>query len=670
MCGIAGEYRFDRTARIDESVIPRLAATLHHRGPDEWGYHLGPHASTLLLSTRLSIVDLANGRQPIANEDGSVWVILNGEIYGFAELARSLEQRGHRFRTRTDTEVIVHLYEEVGESFVDHLRGEFAIALLDQRQDALYLVRDRFGIKPLFHAERPEGIVFGSEIKALFQFPGMRRELNRRHLVHTLHGLLAPGETYFEGVRDVEPGCMLRVSRDGVTRRRYWDLPFLADPAQAPARVDEREAIDEYRRLLHEAVRLRLHGDVEAGVFLSGGIDSTAIATLMADEATRPVKAFTIAFANETFDESAHAVGLASTLGFDHHLVRIGRGELGPAFERSIWHHEIAVGNSHGVAKFLLSRLARQHHLKVVLTGEGADESLAGYNVFRHLLLLDALRRQPRDPQLRRDLDALLNSLGMYSGILPVRELPDYARITSLFGAYPYAMARAIRLSRAARRILSREFRAEIADLDPIARTAHSIGIGRLSGLDPVSAHQYYGFKADLASYILVCLGDRAEMAHSLEGRLPFLDHKVVEFACTLPVDLKVRDGATKHVLRAAMASRIPDAAARRKRPFMAPSAETLGLDRRDRRNDTDPGRFLDRDVVRKVGLFDPFAIAAMRQSLRLLPARSYAHSLAETLLTIVASTHALHELFCERFDDSVARFCAPVQALPAPASV
>lgn len=245
-----------------------MASAIRHRGPDQWGYYVGGSETALLINTRLSIVDLSNGKQPLCNEDGSIWVVLNGELYGYAAIAAELTERGHRFRTRSDTEVIVHLYEEYGEDFVSHLRGEYAIALLDERQEVLYLVRDRFGIKPLFYSEPPDSLVFASEIKAIFQHPEVPRRLDRSSIFHTLHGLLLPGVTAFEGVHSVEPGCMLRVSRSGITRHRYWDLPIAQEPT---ARIAEPEAVEEFRRLFEESVRLRLHGDVEVGAYVSGG---------------------------------------------------------------------------------------------------------------------------------------------------------------------------------------------------------------------------------------------------------------------------------------------------------------------------------------------------------------------------------------------------------------
>jgi asparagine synthase (glutamine-hydrolysing) len=658
MCGIAGEFAFDSTGRIDPSLAPPLAAALRHRGPDQWGYHVGRGGSALLVSTRLSIVDLSHGRQPIPNEDGTIWVVFNGEIYGFGSIARDLERRGHVFRTRSDTEVIVHLYEEHGEDLVEHLRGEFAFALLDERRDRLLLGRDRFGIKPLFYSAIPGSLIFASEVKALFRHPGIARRLNRAHVYRTLHGLLLPGETYFDNVHEVEPGFVLTVSPAGITRRRYWDLPLVPDDR---AFMKEEAAVEEFRRLFYESVRLRLHGDVEVGVFLSGGLDSTSVAAAATEISGRPMKAFTIAFANEGFDESPAARRMAAEIGVEHHCVRIGPGDLGPGFERSLWHSEIVVGNSHGVAKLLLADLARRH-VKVVLTGEGADEALAGYNVFRHLLLLEAARRTPGDPRLRAELRSFVKRLGLHSGVLPVRAYSDYDRITALFGCYPYAMARAVKIGRAARRILSKEFRRSVSGLDPIAEMAAHIGKERLAGLDPVSVHQYYAFKTDLAGYILVGLGDRVEMAHSIEGRVPFLDHKLVEFTCALPQSLKLRNDSGKYLLREAMRHRIPSAPDIRKRPFMAPSAETFGMGREGNALDS----YLDARVVREVGIFDPLAIGALRRCLGWLPRRSYAHGIAESLLTVVASVHALHGLFCARYEESLARFTRAPETLDA----
>ena len=654
MCGIAGEFIFDPDLRIDPARIPATVASIRHRGPDQWGYYIGCSGSALLINVRLSIVDLSNGKQPLANEDGSVWAVLNGELYGFADIAADLQRRGHRFRTRSDTEVIVHLYEEYGEDFVSHLRGEFAIALLDQRQDRLYLIRDRFGIKPLYYSQFAHSLVFASEIKALFTHPQAKPQLDRASTFHTLHQLPLPGATMFQGVSSLEPGFILRASRSGVTRQRYWDLPVAAEPA---ARIEEGEAVTEFRRLFEDAVKIRLHGDVEVGAYVSGGLDSMAVASAAAESSGRKLKVFTVSFTDPSLDEAPAAAEFAARNGLDHHVVRVGSGDLAPYFERSLWHGEIPVANSHGAAKMILSELARKY-VKVVLTGEGADEALAGYIAFQHIVLLEALRANPADGQVRGDLDQLLLREGRgialtNSAILPIRQYPEYDRVAGLFGAYPYAIARALRTGKILPYLFSIEFRREFRGFDYVASMADRIGRGRMAGLSPVAAHQYYLFKADLPAYILNYLGDRVEMAHSIEGRVPLLDHKLVEFAFALPVSLKLRNGSGKYILRQAMLNRLQAASQVKKRPFLAPSADTLGFQKRGGALD----RYLDRKAVKKVGLFDPFAIAALRQSLKVLRPGSRALSLVETTLTGVASIHALHDMFCENFSSSLERY-------------
>ena len=305
MCGIAGEFAFEREQVT--AAVSRMIAALRHRGPDSSGHYISPAKNVLLVNTRLAIVDVGDGTQPLTNEDGAVWITFNGEIYGFAALARQLERRGHRLRTRCDTEVIVHLYEEHGEAFVEHLRGEFAFALYDQRHHTLWLGRDRFGVKPLYYALSPKSLLFGSEIKAIFSNPVIKRALNPSFIYSYLHGLLPPDETAFVGVRQVEPGCLLRVTAAGVEPRRYWQPRFTATPAAADAPVTDRESVEEFRRLFADAVDLRLQGDQDPGVYLSGGLDSTAVATQAARLSSRPVKAFTVAFSDPDYDESARA---------------------------------------------------------------------------------------------------------------------------------------------------------------------------------------------------------------------------------------------------------------------------------------------------------------------------------------------------------------------------
>ena len=652
MCGIAGEFAFRREQVTTTSG--GMITALRHRGPDSSGHYLSPARNVLLVNTRLAIVDVGGGIQPLTNEDGSVQITFNGEIYGFAALARQLESRGHRLRTRCDTEVIVHLYEEYGEAFVEHLRGEFAFALYDRRKHTLWLGRDRFGVKPLYYAESPRSLLFGSEIKAIFSHRVIKRELNRPFIFSYLHGLLPPDETAFVGVRQVEPGCLLRVTAAGVDSRRYWQPRFGEGPNAVDSRVAAREAVEEFRRLFAEAVELRLQGDQEPGIYLSGGLDSRSVATQAVRLSGRPMKAFTVAFDDPAFDESAGAAETVRQHALDHHVVTIPASGLAPHFVRSIWHCEMPVVNGHGAAKLLLSGLASKQ-VKSVLTGEGADELLAGYDLFRHQALIERVRREPRNPALRAQMRQFLSSVDQLSGTVKTGDYAQYDRVVELFGAYPYPALRALKLGRWIRNLLSREYIHGIGDFDPLEQLATKWSSHRLAGDDPLSATQDFLFRTQLPGYILNCLGDRMEMANSVEGRVPFLDHELAEFALGIPRSLKVRDGQGKVLLREALGQSHP-AYRVAKKAFFSPAA-TLDL-----RNGKSPlNRYLDRRLTEECGIFNPARLRTLKQALPFLRKGSNRRVRCESLLTFAISVHALHELFCADFKSSMQRFECPL---------
>lgn len=660
MCGIAGEFvlRGDRLVQ-EQNVIPMISI-LAHRGSDEWGYYVNQPRTVMLLHTRLSIVDLAHGRQPLANEDGTVWISFNGEIYDFQRMARELESQGHRFRTKTDTEVIVHLYEEYGEDFVDRLRGEFALALYDQKKSTLLLVRDRFGIKPLYYSVDHSSLIFASEMKAIFRHPKMAAELDYQSLPHIMCGVMLPSETPFKNVRQVEPGCFIRIEDSEIRQVKYWDftLPLWVNNKDLAQQRSEEDFVEEFRDLLEEAIRLRLHGDVEVGVYLSGGIDSSSVARTMARLSKRPVKAFTIAFENTDYDEAQLAESVAQQGGLEHHVIRIGKGGLAHHFTKSLWHSEIPVLNSHGTAKFLLSALASRS-LKAVLTGEGADELLVGYNLFKHQQLLEELRKAPRTRQARRRLNDFLASEGVWTGITKAKGYKEFDRIIGLFGSYPYTVLRALIFKQKVHAVLSRSFREMIEDSDPVADLAASIDRLQLAVLPPIAATQYVLFKTDLPGYILNFLGDREEMAHSIEGRTPFLDHKLVEFAWQLPLSLKLKNGSDKYILRRAFADLLPIVSQARKKMFLAPSLESLGLDERNPIFEN----YFSPSFVREVGIFDPVRLNLVRRAVRCLPRRSYYHKIFEGVLVFALSLHVIYDLFCRNFPKFAEQFSRPALA-------
>ncbi len=652
MCGIAGEYRLEPDGGIRvEPLIPMIAA-LEHRGPDEWGWNVDPGNRAALLHARLSIVDLQGGRQPLSTPDGDIWVTFNGEIYDFQRLRRELEDRGHRFLTRTDTEVIVHLYAAYGEDFVHHLRGEFAFALHDRRRERFYLVRDRFGIKPLYYAEAGGGLVFGSEAKAVLCHPALTPTLDRRYLYHYLCGVIAPAGTMFDGVRQVEPGCYLKVDGGAVTRHRYWDIDFSEPTDPALRDADDAELIEEFRRLFDEAVRLRLHGDVEVGTYLSGGIDSASVSLKAAEHSSHRVKAYSISFTDAAYDERRQAEETAARADLDHRVVELGQGSLAPHLARSLWHSEMPVINVHGTAKFLLSDLACRE-VKVVLTGEGSDELLAGYAFYRHHQLLERRRSAPADAGLRDELRRFLSEDGVVGGVIQAEDFIDDAQVRALFGAYPYAALRSRAVAGRVQRVLARGLKAEMRGVDVLESLARQLPRADLGVFPAMAASRYVTIKTDLANYNLNYLGDRQEMANSVEGRLPFLDHVLAEFCAGLPERLTMDGSTSKAVLRRAMADQLPQAAATAKKPFMAPSAENVGLFA----GHPDIAPYLRADRARRAGIFDPLMLTLLRHAVRFLPPGTQQRGLLEALLIVALSVHVLHDLFVERFEDSLRRF-------------
>ena len=653
MCAIAGELVLRHPARVRLEAIAPMIGALRHRGPDQWGYWTSADRSAVLLNARLAIVDQDHGRQPLANEDETIWVTFNGELYGFERLADDLARRGHRFRTRSDTEVIVHLYEEYGERLTDHLRGEFAFALHDARRRVTYLVRDRFGIKPLFYLTAGDSLIFASEMKGLFAHPAVTPRVDRDQIFHMLGAVFLPGRSLFTDVHQVEPGSFLRIRNGAIQSVPYWTVDLAREVDPRPD-LDDRAVVAEFSERFDEAVRIRLHGDVETAVYLSGGIDSAAVTRVMADRG-RPIKAFTVGFSTREYDETARAAEIAATTGVEHHIARVGPGDLAQPFVDAIWHTEAPVINAHVAAKYVLSRLAAGH-VKAVLTGEGADESLAGYPQFRHQQLLDTLRRHPDDRQARTDMRSLLRDAGTLTGLIPIDRYPDLDRVTRLFGAYPYPMAKTAYFQRRLWALLATPFRRRARTLDSLEELARLIDRDVLSGLPAVAASQYVLFKTELPGYILNSLGDRVEMAHSIEGRMPFLDHELVGFVNQLPLRFKLRGAVDKWVLRQAMAARLPVASMTSKRAFMAPSLSTLGLDQRPGPLDV----YLDRRLVEEAGVFNPTAVAALRLGARLLPAGSRAQGVCEAATLMALSVHALYDLFCRGFRASLDRYRRP----------
>jgi asparagine synthase (glutamine-hydrolysing) len=543
---------------------------LEHRGPDGTGLWTSRDGQWTLGHTRLSIIGLRNGSQPMTSPDGAVHVVVNGEFYGYRALREDLRAKGYWFATDSDSEIALHLYRERGMQAATQLRGEFAVIIADERQRAMIAIRDRFGVKPLYYAVVNGEVFFASEIKALlalgapaaWDLEGAIGGMGRSH-----------EKTEFAGISTVPPGCYA-IAKDGDVRiYPYWDWEMpTAEQMQADTR-SEAEVVEEFREALADAVRERLVADVEVASYLSGGIDSCAVLGLAQQEMARPIRAFTLTFENPLYDEARIAEAQAKHVGATYHPIPITGREIAESFKDAVWHSETQMFNGHGVAKYLLSRAVSRAGIKVVFTGEGSDEMLGGYAYFR----IDALNNDPTLSAGERAalLDEMLGANAATRALLMPEQVnsPDMQAVERRLGWLPatlnYAAAPMNNVAPLFRDDLSaavREFQPLVSALDrlPIAQ--------RVAGRDRLNQMLYVNAKTVLPNFILNYLADRMEMAHSIEGRVPFLDHRVAEAAARVPVSMKVKGIREKHVLREATKDvLIPEVYDRQKHPFTTP---------------------------------------------------------------------------------------------------
>ena len=517
-----------------------MCNTIVHRGPDDDGFYCDREVG--LGMRRLSIIDLPSGRQPVRNEDGSVWVVFNGEIYNFQELRQQLQGRGHVFTTRTDTEVIVHLYEEYGRRCVEHLRGMFAFALWDSRQKQLLLARDRIGIKPLYFAESDGRILFASELKSILQMPEIQRNLNWSSVSHLFTFLTTPpAESIIEGVHKLEPGHLLTIGPGRVPlMERYWNVDFVPEYGRK-----EDYFVDRVRELLAESVRLHMVSDVPVGAFLSGGIDSSAVVAMASMLSPDALNTFTIGFNEPDYNELGHAGLVASEFGTDHHELTLGPGALGDQMQDLAWHLDEPFGDSSAIPTFMVSKLASQS-VKVVLSGDGGDELFGGYDKY----VVEQRERSTRFlPAPARNL------LGKIS-----RTMPEGMRGRNLLRHYslPPVQRYLDALTLFRQDEMQKLFRPEISELLQPVEPWRSKAVYLESGGNWLSNLQGLDINNYLPLDILTKV-DRMSMAHSIETRVPLLDHKLVEFAATIPPEMNLRGGTTKYVLKRAMKGILPE---------------------------------------------------------------------------------------------------------------
>ena len=616
-----------------------MIGAIRHRGPDDVGYFVSPDVG--IVHARLSIIDLEHGRQPIANEDASVQIAMNGEIFNHIELRRDLIARGHSFATRSDVEVAVHLYEDRGVDFLHALNGQFALVLWDARTRQLTLARDRVGIRPLFYTVVAGRLLFASEIKALLTVPEVPRRLNARALAETFTfwSPLEPS-TMFEGIFAVPAGHVMtvKVGSGRVSTQRYWDWTFPERLSTVERPVAEYE--EELREILDDAVRLQLRADVSVGAYASGGLDSAVVVALAARHTAAPLRTFSLAFPSPDHDERAFQSALVRHHRTDHTELLCTDDDIAGAFARAIWHAEAPILRTAPTPLLLLSAAVRRAGLKVVLTGEGADEVFGGYDLFKEARIRRFWSRAPHSasrPQLLRRLYPYLSAQPTAARAYPAgffgRGLDDPSDV--FFGHRPRWST-----TRRAWRFFGEALRDELRGWEPCDALEATLPAG-FSRWDPLDRDQYIETQTLLTGYLLSAQGDRMAMANAVETRFPFLDHRLMEFASRLPSRYRIMGLREKYLVRRALGPLVPEAIRRRpKQPYRAPDSPCFFPAGRPWDYVRD---LLHPDRIRESGYFDPSATTRLYEKCR----RGEAVGAGDNMAFVgVLSTMLLDEMF------------------------
>lgn len=628
-----------------------MISPITHRGPDGYGFFLDNCAG--LAHARLSIIDLEGGWQPIHNEDKTKWIVFNGEIFNYVELRPELERRGHKFYTDSDTEVILHLYEEKKEKCLDDLNGQFAIAIYDSEKKEIFLARDRMGIRPFYYTFHKGSLYFASEIKSIFAVdPAIPREINPE-ILSEIFTFWMPGgdESIFNGIRQLRPGHWAQIDHTGkFHEEEYWDIPFIGQEALVPGQAwqesqayrTEEEYAEGLRELLVDSVRLRLRSDVPVGAYLSGGIDSSAITSLVRNFTSNPLKTFSVTFSDNVYDERREQAAMVDYLQTDHHSVNCSYKKIADAFPEVIWHTETPVLRTAPTPLFLLSALVNQHDYKVVLTGEGADELLGGYDIFKEAKIRAFIKKNP-DSAFR---PLLLKRLYPYLALSPTQSA-EYAKkffdTEALLSDMFYAHRPRWKTTERTKVFLSEEVIERCNGSNPIEKISGRYQ-ARLRGLDYFSRAQYLESRMLLGNYLLSSQGDRMAMAHSVEGRFPFLDHRVVEFACTIPPQYRMKVLNEKNILKKSMDGLLPEAIVKRKKqPYMAPDILSFFGDTAAEYIDY----YLSAELLNESGLFKQKAVNRLVAKCRKGGRQGFRENMA---FVGILSTQILYDKFIKNF--------------------
>ncbi|MBI4845988.1 MAG: asparagine synthase (glutamine-hydrolyzing) [Candidatus Omnitrophica bacterium] len=555
MCGICGNFNFNKEHIIDAEILKKMTLVMNHRGPDEFGIYKDKDIG--LGHARLSIIDLSGGQQPIHNEDKSVWIVYNGEAFNYLELREELVKKGHHFYTHSDTEVLVHLYEEKGPDFVKEVNGQFAFVIWDIKKKQLMLARDRVGIRPLFYSVVDGSLLFGSEIKSIFMDKRVERTIEPKGIeqLFTFWATLPP-DTVFKNVFELPPAHYMIAKSGVLTTRRYWDLDFSA--SEALSNRSEEAVADEFLSLLKDSIKLRLRADVPVAAYLSGGIDSSFITALVKKYFNNQLKTFSVAFCDSDFDESSFQNQMSQYLSTEHRQVRCDYSDIGRIIPDIIWHAEKPLIRTAPAPLYLLAKLVRENNIKVVLTGEGADEILAGYDLFREMKIRRFWAKFP-DSKIRSELFGKLYSyLPNWPKKVNAFLKSFYRTDLSVVNDPLYSHLPKWKTTKGIKMFFSEDFKNHLSQSKGM-KTILEYLPGGFSSWDHLSQAQYLEVITLLSGNLLSSQGDRMMMGHSVEGRFPFLDYRVMEFCAKLPPKLRLRVMNEKYILKKAAKAYLPE---------------------------------------------------------------------------------------------------------------
>lgn len=639
MCGIAGVLNTKEGREVSTDGLKQMVSAVKHRGPDEFGIYRDDRIG--LGHARLSIIDLSGGQQPMSNEDDSIWITYNGEIFNYLELREELIKKGHRFKTDSDTEVIIHLYEDHGVDCLKFLNGQFAFAIWDKNKKELFLARDRLGIRPLFYTTCNDRFYFASEIKSIFATGEVTREIEPTALdqIFTFWHTVPP-RTAFKDIHELPPAHYLLYKNGRIETRCYWDVDF----SNINKDMDFEEAAEQLKELLIDSTRLRLRADVPVGAYLSGGLDSSVTTALIRNFTSAPLQTFSIAFEDKDYDESFYQKEMAKALGTQHNEIRCSYSDIGDNFPQVIWHTEKPVLRTAPTPLFLLSKLVRDSNFKVVLTGEGADEIIGGYDIFKETKIREFWARYPDSkyrPLLLKKLYPYLPAFQSQSKAY--REAFFNENLSDISDGFFSHRPRWITTSRN-KLFFSERLKESLNGASPENALDSTMPVG-FGNLPPLARAQYLETKNLLPGYILSSQGDRMAMANSVEGRFPFLDHRVAEFCARLPLHYKMSVLNEKYILKKCMEKYLPENIVKRtKQPYMAPDAKSFFFGQKPLDYVEE---LLSDECIERYGYFKHKPVSLLVNKCKKGFVKGFKDNMA---LVGILSTQLLHKMFIEDF--------------------